>query len=218
MFLFLLLPCSSLILSQIFPLFIPECLLASPLTLFGIYPSIYLDPVTTAIWLISVHLIMLSILRQTVAYASSHQEWTDCYTQLGHSGRIASRREQCDVFDWRPSLLGNRSRNSYMDTLTTPVLLRYMVTNSRRASVSIVAGSVKEGKTIHKVSPRPSAFEVSLRQSAPEIGRQSVSGISLRQWVLEVKQCSSVSRIQEATSAVVVSVIVTICSCNRHSE
>jgi hypothetical protein len=29
----------------------------------------------------------------------------------------------------------------------------------------IVAGSVKEGKTINSVSPRPSAFGVSLRQS-----------------------------------------------------
>jgi hypothetical protein len=65
-----------------------------------------------------------------------------------------------------------------MDTLTTPVLLRYIVANSRRASVSIVAGSVKEGKTIHRVSPRPSAFEVSLRQSA--------SGASLSQSVAEV--------------------------------
>jgi hypothetical protein len=69
------------------------------------------------------------------------------------------------MFDWRPWLLGNRSRNSSTDTLTTPVLLHYMVTNSRRASVCIVPGSVKEGKTIHRVSPRPSAFEVSLRQS-----------------------------------------------------
>jgi hypothetical protein len=42
----------------------------------------------------------------------------------------------CDVFDWRSSLLGNRSHNSSMDTLTTPVLLRYMVTNSRKANVS----------------------------------------------------------------------------------
>jgi hypothetical protein len=50
------------------------------------------------------------------------------------------------------------------------LLLRYMVTDSRRASVSIVAGSVKEEKTIQRVSPRPSAFGVSLRQS--------VSGIS----------------------------------------
>jgi hypothetical protein len=47
------------------------------------------------------------------------------------------------VFDWRPSLLGNRSRSSSMDTLTTPVLLRYMVTSGRRASVSIVAGRKK---------------------------------------------------------------------------
>jgi hypothetical protein len=53
-----------------------------------------------------------------------------------------------------------------MDTLTTPVLLRYMVTNSGRASVSIVAGSVKEGKTIHRVSPHPSAFGVSPLPSA----------------------------------------------------
>jgi hypothetical protein len=35
-----------------------------------------------------------------------------------------------------------------MDTLTTPVLLRYMVTKSWKASVSIVAGSVKEWMTI----------------------------------------------------------------------
>jgi hypothetical protein len=67
----------------------------------------------------------------------------------------------CDVFDWRPSLLGNRSRSSSMDTLTTPVLLRYMVTNSRRANVSVVAGSVKEGKTIDRVSFRQSVAEIS---------------------------------------------------------
>jgi hypothetical protein len=39
-------------------------------------------------------------------------------------------------------LLGNCSRNSSMDKLTTPVLLRCMVTNSEKASVSIVAGTV----------------------------------------------------------------------------
>jgi hypothetical protein len=60
------------------------------------------------------------------------------YTPLGHSGRIALRREQCDVFDWRPSLLGNRSRISSMDTLTTPVLLRYMVTNSTGKPVFLI--------------------------------------------------------------------------------
>jgi hypothetical protein len=57
------------------------------------------------------------------------------------------------------SLLGNR--NNSMETLTTPVLLRYMVTNNRRASVSIVARSVKEGKTIHRVSLRRSVFGAS---------------------------------------------------------
>jgi hypothetical protein len=63
------------------------------------------------------------------------------------------------------SLLANR--NISMDTLITPVLLRSMVTNSWKASVSIVAGSVKEGKTIHA-----NLFtSVGLRS-------QSVSGIS----------------------------------------
>jgi hypothetical protein len=51
------------------------------------------------------------------------------------------------------SLLGNR--NNSMDTLTTPVLLRYMVTISWKASVSIVAGSVKEGKTIRASQSTP---------------------------------------------------------------
>jgi hypothetical protein len=62
-----------------------------------------------------------------------------------------------------------------MDTLTTPVLLRYMVTNSWKASVSIVAGSVKEGKTVHRVSSRPSAFEVSRRQLVSESRRDQSS-------------------------------------------
>jgi hypothetical protein len=45
------------------------------------------------------------------------------------------------------SLLGNR--NNSMDTLTTPVFLRCMVTNSGKAIVSIVAGTVlkKEDNT-----------------------------------------------------------------------
>jgi hypothetical protein len=75
----------------------------------------------------------------------------------------------CDVFDWWPSLLGNRSRNSSMDTLTTTVLLRYMVTNSRRASVSIVAGSVNECKTMHEVSPS----SVGLRSQSTPVGLRS---------------------------------------------
>jgi hypothetical protein len=37
----------------------------------------------------------------------TRQEETDCYTPLGHSGRIALRREQCDVFGQIPSSLGN---------------------------------------------------------------------------------------------------------------
>jgi hypothetical protein len=42
------------------------------------------------------------------------------------------------------SLIGNR--NISTDTLTTPVFLRCTVTNSWKASVSVLAGSVKEGK------------------------------------------------------------------------
>jgi hypothetical protein len=43
----------------------------------------------------------------------------------------------CDVFCRTPSLLGNRKSDTSMDTLATPVLLRCMATNSRKASVSI---------------------------------------------------------------------------------
>jgi hypothetical protein len=66
--------------------------------------------------------------------------WKSAICSLQYS--VSSVAKYFDVFDWRPSLLGNRSRNSSMDTLTTPVLLRCMVTNSRRANVSIVSGTV----------------------------------------------------------------------------
>jgi hypothetical protein len=102
--------------------------------------------------------------------------------------KIILYRKYCDVFDWRPSLLGNRSRNSSMDTLTTPVLLRYMVTNSGKASVSIVAGSVKEGKTIHRVSLSQSAFEVSARSESSKL---DFSAVQFRQWDLRSYQCYS---------------------------
>jgi hypothetical protein len=83
-----------------------------------------------------------------------------------------------------------------MDTLTTLVFLRYMVTNSWKASVSIVAGSVKEGKTIH------------------------ASWSSELVLVSESVQCSSDCRIQEATSASVqmFSVIVMCAAVNLQSE
>jgi hypothetical protein len=48
-----------------------------------------------------------------------------------------------------------------MDTITTPVFLRCMVTNSWKAGVSIVAGSVKEGKTIHREIRRDQCSAVS---------------------------------------------------------
>jgi hypothetical protein len=66
-----------------------------------------------------------------------------------------------------------------MDKLTTPVFLRCMVTNSGKASVSIVAGTgLKRGETIHRESPLPSAFGVNLSQSVSEVSLgQSASGI-----------------------------------------
>jgi hypothetical protein len=120
------------------------------------------------------------------------------------------------------SLLGNR--NISMDTLTTPIFLRCMVTNSWKASVSIVAGSVKEGKTIHEVSLRRPAFGVSQSSSViPRSLHQSVFGVSQCSAVSPRSetsaQCSSVSRIQEATSAKVFTIIVIcIVAVNLHSE
>jgi hypothetical protein len=72
MFLFLLFTASSLILSLRCSLFsFLKCLLASRLILLD-YPHLFhLDPVTTAISLVSFDLIILSIHRQTMAHASS---------------------------------------------------------------------------------------------------------------------------------------------------
>jgi hypothetical protein len=76
-----------------------------------------------------------------------------------------------------------------MDTLTTPVLLRYMVTNSRNASVSIFASSVKEGKTIHA-------------SQSTSVSPRSETSV----------QCISDRRIREATSASVkMFLVIVIC-------
>jgi hypothetical protein len=62
------------------------------------------------------------------------------------SKSLNSYKIYCDVFDWRPSLLGKHSHNISMDMPTTPVLLRCTVTNNGKASVSIVAGTVLKGE------------------------------------------------------------------------
>jgi hypothetical protein len=49
----------------------------------------------------------------------TRQEETGGKTPIGHSGRIALRREHCDVFGRMPSLVGNRKLNTSMDMLTT---------------------------------------------------------------------------------------------------
>jgi hypothetical protein len=48
------------------------------------------------------------------------------------------------VSEWRPSLLDNRRR--IHGTLTTPVLLRCMATNSRMASVGCIATNSREAR------------------------------------------------------------------------
>jgi hypothetical protein len=113
-----------------------------------------------------------------------------------------------------------------MDTLTIQVLLRCMITNSRKASVSIVAGTVlRKGKQYieYRVSPRQSVSEVSLRQSASGIRvSQSVAKVSLQR-VLEMRhQRSAVPSMGSKKLPVPVlrffSIIVICCSCNLHSE
>jgi hypothetical protein len=86
------------------------------------------------------------------------------------------------------------------------LLLRCMVTNTWKASVSIVAGSVKEGKTIH-----------ASQSTSAGLRRQSVLVSESVQ--CSAVQCSSDSRIQEATSASVkmFSVIVMCAAVNLQS-
>jgi hypothetical protein len=88
-----------------------------------------------------------------------------------------------------------------MDTLTTPVLLRCMVTNSGKVSISIVAGTMlkREDNTQSVLLRRPSDL-VLVYAGRPPISLSARSETSA--------QCSSDSRIQEATSAIVLSVIV----------
>jgi hypothetical protein len=104
--------------------------------------------------------------------------------------------------------------------LTTPVLLVTIATNSTKASIFYRAVRVLYNRQQQRapVSRSPKLIYVS---RSPE----SVSGIRVSQSP-EAEGFSprsersvvynSVSGIQEATSAIVVSVIVTCCSCNLH--
>jgi hypothetical protein len=95
-----------------------------------------------------------------------------------------------------------------MDTLTTPVLLRCMVTNSRRASVSIVAGSVKEWKTIDIISPRPSAYDVSRHQLVSGSRRDQSSKRSFAVRSQRLARVAVVSRVRSFSVYLVVSCCV----------
>jgi hypothetical protein len=75
---------------------------------------------------------------------------------------VTCMTEGCRYYAKLLSLLGNR--NISMDTLTTPVILRCMVTNSWKASVSIVAGSDKEGQLVFGVSYRQRVSAVQFQQ------------------------------------------------------
>jgi hypothetical protein len=96
----------------------------------------------------------------------------------------------CDVFDWRPSLLSNRSRNSYLDTLTTPVLLRAwlptvcIATNSGKAMlVAMVTNSIKARFSI---GPSQCYIKKATKSRVSLSLRRSVFGVSLcldSEWV-----------------------------------
>jgi hypothetical protein len=92
-----------------------------------------------------------------------------------------------------------------------------MLTNSWKASVSVVAGSVKEGKTIHASQSTPVPELVYVDRLSELVYASWSSELVL---VSESVQCSSDSRIQEATSVSVkmFSVIVTYAAVNFQSE
>jgi hypothetical protein len=111
-----------------------------------------------------------------------------------------------------------------MDTLTTPVLLVTIATNSRKASVGRIASNSRKTSVFYRavrvlysgqqraqVSLRQSASEVSLRQSvsrnqSASVGRASQSSVSPRSETSA--QCSSVSGIRGATTDIVLIVTV----------
>jgi hypothetical protein len=96
-----------------------------------------------------------------------------------------------------------------MDTFTSPVLLHYMVTNSRKVSVLIVAGTVVE-------KGRQYTELVLVRRPSKLVYASWSSELVL---VSESVQCSSDSRIQEATSDNVFTIILTcVAAVNLHSE
>jgi hypothetical protein len=89
--------------------------------------------------------------------------------------------------------------------------------NSRAARFSVGPSKCYVKKATEKLvslSLRQLALGASLRRSA--FGVSQSSSLSRRNETSV--QCSSDSRIQEATSAIVLIVIVTMCRCNLHSE
>jgi hypothetical protein len=51
-----------------------------------------------------------------------HAKGTDRDNPLGHSGRIALRRKQCNMLSQMPSLIGNGKLNTSMEALDSPTI------------------------------------------------------------------------------------------------
>jgi hypothetical protein len=86
----------------------------------------------------------------------------------------------CHVFDWRPSLLGNRSRNSSMDTLTTPVLLLAVLKKGRQYTELVL---VRRPSKLVYASRSPKLVFVS------ESSKWDVSAVQFRQRDSRSQEC-----------------------------
>jgi hypothetical protein len=147
--------------------------------------------------------------RHTVLYwmASSINRFQSPFNFLVNQLLIFHSRTQiyCDLFDWRPSLLGNRKLNTPMhtrdsstvgsDMLTTPVLLVIIATNSRKASVCRIATNSKKasvgrlatnsGEARFSIGPSKCYIEEA-RESTSQSLSTPVAWVSLRQSASEI--------------------------------
>jgi hypothetical protein len=89
------------------------------------------------------------------------------------------------VFGWRPSLLGNRTSNSFLDTLTTPVLLRAWLPTVLVAYQSIVGRSMLVAMVTNSSK---AMFSIGPSQCYIKKAREKLDGLSLRRLVFGVSQ------------------------------
>jgi hypothetical protein len=113
--------------------------------------------------------------------------------------------EFCSILWRRPSLLGNRKLNTPMhtrnsstvgsDTLTTPVLLVTIATNSRKASVGRIATSSRKAR--FSIGPSKCYIEEATESMSLSL-HQWASKVSLRQLASKVSLCQSASEVSQS--------------------